>query len=209
MKEQKETEDLKLSRKSKFVTQMVEILNKRKRQKLRQIIFFQEWSRVIKSEKVTEMVKQGKNLDQQVKDLKQSGKVMRDENKKLKEKISIMEKSSFESEKQSNKTIGDLTVRNSKLIEQVETLQAANEKFTKENKQLKQTVDRFVRPITKNQGIQVTAKAIKQVKSLGIQACLDYQFVKPILLQQRDEYAKVKNNVEAQLSESIETVQQM
>ena len=57
MKEQKETEDLKLSRKSKFVTQMVEILNKRKRQKLRQIIFFQKWTRVIKSEKVTEMVK--------------------------------------------------------------------------------------------------------------------------------------------------------
>lgn len=99
---------------------------------------------------------------------------MRDENKKLKEKQSALEKSSLDSEKQSNKTIGDLTVRNSKLIEQVEQLQAANETFTKENKQLKQTVDRFVRPITKNQGIQVTAKAIKQVKSLGIQACLDY-----------------------------------
>lgn len=59
-KVKKETEDLKLSRKSresKFVTQMVEILNKRKRQKLRQIIFFQKWTRVIKSEKVTEMVK--------------------------------------------------------------------------------------------------------------------------------------------------------
>lgn len=45
---------------------------------------------------------------------------MRDENKKLKEKLSAVEKSNFDSEKQSNKTIGDLTVRNSKLIEQVE-----------------------------------------------------------------------------------------
>lgn len=51
------------SKKVAYAAQLLEILNKRKRQKLRQVIFFQKWTRVIKSEKVTEMTRTGKNLD--------------------------------------------------------------------------------------------------------------------------------------------------